>query len=179
MAWIEIMFPDSEAAESYRQVQTKIKYSIQFGLASHIKECFLYEKSNFTFSFKFDETTASKVQKKYNVHAQNWSKKSYLVENHYSGSLFGGHCTNEDLLKHYEHFVSEKQSNSSYLFHLGMDGPNVNLAFQKCLGGQLLKDALSGLRQFLATEIALKILKNIFYFTSKSFFVLKIFKFLF
>ena len=38
--------------------------------------------------------------------------------------------------------------------------------------------ALSGLRQFLATESPLKIMKNAFYFTSKALFVLKIFNFL-
>ena len=43
---------------------------------------------------------------------------------------------------------------------------------------QLIKGALSGLRQFLATEVSLKMVKNTFYFTSKALFVLKIFKFL-
>ena len=42
----------------------------------------------------------------------------------------------------------------------------------------LLKGALSGLRQFLATESPLKIMKNAFYFTSKAHFVLKVFRFL-
>ena len=41
-----------------------------------------------------------------------------------------------------------------------------------------LKGALSGLRQFLATESPLKMMENAFYFTSKALFVLKIFKFL-
>ena len=40
------------------------------------------------------------------------------------------------------------------------------------------KGALSGLRQFLATENPLKMIKNAFYFTSKVPFVLNIFKFL-
>ena len=42
----------------------------------------------------------------------------------------------------------------------------------------MLKGALSGLRQFLATESPLKMIKNALYFTSKALFVLKIFKFL-
>ena len=42
----------------------------------------------------------------------------------------------------------------------------------------ILKGTLSGLRQFLATESPLKMMKNAFYFTSKALFVLKIFKFL-
>ena len=41
-----------------------------------------------------------------------------------------------------------------------------------------LKGALSGLRQFLAIESPLKIMKNAFYLSSKALFVLKIFKFL-
>ena len=42
----------------------------------------------------------------------------------------------------------------------------------------ILKGALSGLRQFLATESPLEMMKNAFYFTSKVLFVLKIFNFL-
>ena len=39
-----------------------------------------------------------------------------------------------------------------------------------------LKGTLSDLRQILATESPLKVMKNAFYFTSKALFVLKIFK---
>ena len=42
----------------------------------------------------------------------------------------------------------------------------------------VVKDALSGLRQFLATESPLKMMKNAFYFTLKALFILKMFKFL-
>ena len=44
--------------------------------------------------------------------------------------------------------------------------------------GKIVKGALSGLRQFLATESPLKMMKNALYFTLKTLFVLKIFKFL-
>ena len=43
---------------------------------------------------------------------------------------------------------------------------------------EIVKGALSGLRQFLATESPLKIMKNDFFFILKAFFVFKIFKFL-
>ena len=39
-----------------------------------------------------------------------------------------------------------------------------------------IKDALSGLRQFLAIESPLKLMKKASYFTSKAIFVLQIFK---
>ena len=42
----------------------------------------------------------------------------------------------------------------------------------------VIKGALSGLRQFLATKITFKMMKNAFYFTLKALFVLKTFKFL-
>ena len=42
----------------------------------------------------------------------------------------------------------------------------------------MLKGALSGLRQFLAIERPLKMMKNVFYFTSKAILVFKIFEFL-
>ena len=41
-----------------------------------------------------------------------------------------------------------------------------------------IKGTLSGLRQFLATESPLKMMKNASYFTLKPLFVLRIFKFL-
>ena len=41
-----------------------------------------------------------------------------------------------------------------------------------------LKGALSGLREFLATESPLKTMKNVFCLTSRALFVLKVFKFL-
>ena len=41
----------------------------------------------------------------------------------------------------------------------------------------LVKGTISGLRQFLATESPLKIMKNTFDFTLKAFFVLEIFQF--
>ena len=43
---------------------------------------------------------------------------------------------------------------------------------------KLFKGAISGLRQFLATERPLKMMKNAFYFTLKALFILEIFKFL-
>ena len=43
---------------------------------------------------------------------------------------------------------------------------------------RFVKGALSGLRQFIATENPLKLRKNAVFFTLKSLFVLKTFKFL-
>ena len=50
---------------------------------------------------------------------------------------------------------------------------------KQMLAGYGLTGALLDLRQFLGTEIPLNMMKNAFYFTLKSLFVLKIFKLLF
>ena len=49
---------------------------------------------------------------------------------------------------------------------------------QHALLNCLLKGALSGVRQFLASESFLKMMKNSFYLALEAVFVLKIFKFL-
>ena len=54
--------------------------------------------------------------------------------------------------------------------------PSWSLFLIKCEICEIFKGALSGLRQFLATESPLKMMKNAFYFTLKALFVLKIFK---
>ena len=41
---------------------------------------------------------------------------------------------------------------------------------------EIVKGALSGLRQFSATESFLKIMKNVFYLNLEALFILKIFK---
>ena len=55
-----------------------------------------------------------------------------------------------------------------------------SILVNKCTGSNCydIKGTLSSLRKFFATESPLKMMKNAFYFTSKSLFVLKIFKFL-
>ena len=52
------------------------------------------------------------------------------------------------------------------------------MSFTKFIRSPFLKGALSDLRQFLAAESLLKMMKNTFYFTSKALFILKIFQFL-
>ena len=62
------------------------------------------------------------------------------------------------------------------------DGFDMKSIIICCLGRDLevswIKGAVSGLRQFLANDGSLKMMKNAFYFTSKALSILKIFKFL-
>ena len=47
--------------------------------------------------------------------------------------LFIGHYTSENLLGHYKAFAEKMKLDSSFLLHLGMDGPYVNLSFEQKL----------------------------------------------
>ena len=82
------MFPDSKIAKHYRQGKTKVRYNTQFDIVSYIKDLLVKDFSDCPFNFKFDETTMSKVQKRYNAYVQYWSKISGCIVCVYCGSLF-------------------------------------------------------------------------------------------
>ena len=84
------------------------------------------------FTFKFDETTTSQIKKQYDAYVQFWSDDgciSYI----FIGSFSVGHCTSKHLIDHFHKFVEELKVEPALLLHLGMDGPNVNLKFQRDL----------------------------------------------
>ena len=64
---------------------------------------------------------------------QYWSNESNEIVNSYCGYLFTGHCTSGNLLDQYKTFTEKMKLDSSFVFHLGMDGPKVNLSFQEKL----------------------------------------------
>ena len=60
---------------------------------------------------------------------QYWSKISDCIVSAYCGLLFVGHCSNKSL----ELFGEDMKWSPPHLLHLGMNGPKVNLAFQRQL----------------------------------------------
>lgn len=60
---LQLMFPDSEIAQSYEQANTKIKYIIQYGIAPYADEFLSKDFGNKPFAFIFYETTTSQIQK--------------------------------------------------------------------------------------------------------------------
>lgn len=129
----QMMFPDSQIARTYRQSETKLKYNIQYGIAPFIRKQLIYDINKCPFTFKFDETTTSQVKKQYDGYLQYWSSRENSIVNAYCGSLFVGHCTSDQLVEHYKEFIQNLDLDSNFLLHVGMDGPNVNLAFERKL----------------------------------------------
>ena len=127
------MFPDSEIAKKYCQGETKTKYTIQFGIAPHVKSKLLEDFAGSPFSFKFDETTTSQVKKQYDGYITYMSALNNKVVTAYAGSLFVGHCTSVDLLDHFLAFIKDLNLDTNLFMGIGMDGPNVNKKFERDL----------------------------------------------
>ena len=132
-----IMFPDSAIAKAYRQADSKVQYVVKYGIALDVKKNLIEDAKETPYSFLFDETTNSQVKKQYDAYIVYFSKRSNRITHSYCGSLFIGHCNADDLVDHYFEFVKQLQLDSNFLLHLGMDGPNVNLSFEKKLAAKL------------------------------------------
>ena len=131
----KLMFSDSVIASSYQQSASKIKYSIQYGL--YVKQELIKDFRNTPFCFKFDETTNSQGKKQYNGYIQYWSDTSNEIITSYCGSLFLGHCNADQMVNHFMEFGRELKWDLSYLLQLGMDGPNLNKAFEQKLSAAI------------------------------------------
>ena len=127
------MFPDSAIANSYKQKSDKVKYMLQFGVAPFMRSVILNKLKWLPFSFRFDETTTSKVKKQYDVYVTYSSKHFCRIITAYLGTLFVGKCTAEDLLNHFSNMLDKIRLSFNCILSLGMDGPSVNLAFKSKL----------------------------------------------
>ena len=134
------MFPDSVIAKNYHQSKTKVSYMIKHGISPYVKELLLNDFKGTPFVFKFDETTTLQQKKQYDGYVQYWSPEHNLVTSAYCGSLFVGHCFSKDLLSHFASFGEDMQWESDLLLQIGMDGPNVNLKFEKDLFSQIMDE---------------------------------------
>ena len=103
----KLMFLDSTIGKGYRQSDSKIQYVIKYGIVDHLKKQMIYIVKNTPYSFLFDETTNSKVKKRYDSYVIYWYKRSDSIVYSYSGSLFVGHCTAVSLVEHYKEFVKQ------------------------------------------------------------------------
>ena len=130
------MFP-CEAAANFSLQETKMKYTIEFGIAPYVKDQLVQDISNKPFVFKFDETTTSQVKKKYDAYIIYMSYRYQKIVTSYCGSLFVGHCTASDLENHFYEFIRKLGLKTPYLLSLGMDGPNVSKSFAEKLSVEL------------------------------------------
>ena len=131
----EMMFPDSQIARGYGQEKTNISYDINYGITPCPKEMLIrnmmFAISNFV--FKFHETTNRQVRKQYDAYLLCWSKSYGKIVNTFCKSLCVGHCASDHLVDHFNTFLKDLDLDYIYLLQVCMDGPNVNLSFEKKL----------------------------------------------
>ena len=126
-----LMFPGHKAAEKYACSYTKSAYLVTHGISPYVKQKLKEDCANTPYTIKFDETTTSQTKKQFDMYISYWSGKYNQVINLYVGSKFVGHCTANDLVIHCKELMEEMGLTKPFLLHIGMDGPKVNLKFQK------------------------------------------------
>jgi hypothetical protein len=125
------MFTDSEIAQAYSLSESKFRYMTTFGLGPYFSKKLVEDINKSTaHSVLFNESLNEHLQsKQFDVYVRYWSDESCKVDSRYLTSLFIGHGRAADLLNHYEDATKDLEPNKTW--HVGMDGPNVNLAFER------------------------------------------------
>ena len=77
------------------------------------KDFIIHDTKGKCFTYKFDETTTSKVGKQYDRYITNFSDFFKQVITAYSGSLLVGHCTSKYLLHHFYSFMESLDLSTS------------------------------------------------------------------
>lgn len=127
----ERMFSDSEIAANYSMSESKFRYVTTFGFGPYFAMKLLYDvKQSPAHALLFDKSLNEEMQsKQLDVHVRYWSSENGRVESRYLTSLFIGHGRTGDILKHFEE--ATKDLDPAKTWNIGMDGPNVNLAFER------------------------------------------------
>lgn len=130
------MFCDSKIASTYSLSETKYRYLTTFGLGPYFFKQLLDEvKISPAHSILFDESLNQQLQsKQLDVHVRYWSEDSSCVESRYYNSVFIGHGTANDLIEHYTAVTKDLDAKKTW--QIGMDGPNVNIAFHRKIQDQ-------------------------------------------
>ena len=106
---------------------------ICYGLFPYFRESLKSDCHPKALCFKFDETTTSQVKKEHDGFVQYWSKSQNGIVVTYCGSLFVDQCPDEKHVEHSFAFIEKIGLDITVMSHLGLDGPNVNLKFQRFL----------------------------------------------
>lgn len=144
-ALFKTMFSDSEIASHYSLSETKFRYLTTFGLGPHFAKQLLYEvKKSPAHTIMFDESLNTQLQsKQLDAHVRYWSEERSCVESRYFTSIFMGHGTANDLIEHYGEVTKDLDPKKTW--QIGMDGPNVNIAFHRKLGEQRAESQMASL----------------------------------
>ena len=127
------MDPNSKVLAAFNMKKTKAAYIINHGLAPYYRDL-LYEQINVTdvVVLSFDESHNDVIKKGEMVlMVRYWCSSENMVKVRYLDSTFLGHAKENDLLVHFNKMCSKLDR--SKIFHISLDGPNVNHSFMRSL----------------------------------------------
>ena len=129
------VFSDSEIARHYQTSSTKVMHIMEvlYGIAKYFKDGLTKEVQEKLFTFHLDEFGTSQTKKQYGGYVKFFSLESREVVIAYCRTFFIGRFSAPDMVNHLKTFVSKQNLDVKLLLSLGMDSPNVNLAFQNLL----------------------------------------------
>lgn len=142
-----LAFTDSEIAQHIKLSASKVSYMITHGLSPYFRAMFLDDcraGSGF-YTLYFDETTTRQVKKQMDFHIGYWSNKWNRVVVVYIDSVFLGHADADKLLEVVVKFIEDNNLDTRKLLQVSMDGPSVNLSFQRKLNTHLASQGISEL----------------------------------
>ena len=127
----EVMFPDSKIASQMELGRIKLMYIENFGMAPYFREILKNETVNSGwYTISFDASLIKVVQEcEMDIIIRFWDNLSNKVQVRFWNSMFFGHSTSADLLKHFADGLSGLDPSKN--LQISVDGPNVNLKFLK------------------------------------------------
>jgi len=136
----KVAFHDSDIAQHMKLGSNKVSHLIVYGLAPYFLSYFLKDiRSGIGFfTLYFDEITTRQVKKQIDIHVAYWSPVFNRVIGLYFGSKFLGHADAERLKTVILEFLEENNLDPKKLLQCSMDGPAVNLSFQRKLNESLV-----------------------------------------
>ena len=125
------MFPDSDISQQFSVGCTKSMHVINHGLVPFFRSQLTDDLEKWDIHVSsFDESLNDVTQtSEMDLYVRYWDVNASQFKSRCYGSSFLGHATHKDLLKHFGEIT--KDFSPSKLYHISMDGPNVNKFLKK------------------------------------------------
>ena len=139
------MFSDSKLASQRELCRIKLMYIENFGMAPYFREILKNETVNSGwYTISFDASLIKVVQEcEMDIVIRFWDNLSNKVQVRFWNSMFFGHSTSTDLLKHFADVLSGFDLPKN--LQISVDDPNVNLKFLKGVKKEIEEAKLSKL----------------------------------
>ncbi|KAJ8672336.1 hypothetical protein QAD02_003595 [Eretmocerus hayati] len=130
---------ESGLSENMKLKDDKLGYMIFYGLGPYFAQKTLeFARGSGIHSISFDESFNDQIKKtQIDLHVRAWNAELKQDVTKYLGSAFLSHSKASDLLREFDNVCQDLDRED--LFHIGMDGPNVNFKFYNDFKEEVVK----------------------------------------